>query len=259
MKNIFDLTGKNALVVGGAGGIGQSIAKGLAFYGANVAIASRKMEHLEKAAQEIEAETGKSIKLFQVDASDEASILNLTQEVLASMGRLDILVNSQGLNIKHPTTEFPMNEWDQVFNVNVKGLMMLSREFAKDMIKNKSGRIINVSSIRGARAIRGNMGNTAYCASKGAVNMMTMAMASEFAQHNVTVNAIAPTLTETPMMVKFLENDAEGKARLLSSIPLGRLGLTDDCIGPVIFLASDAGSFFTGQVLYPDGGQSIIS
>ncbi|MBP2643594.1 MAG: gno 1 [Firmicutes bacterium] len=256
MEDIFSLKGKNAVVIGGAGGIGQAIAKGLAFYGANVAIASRKMEGLTKAAQEIEAEVGKKIKVFQVDSADQASIQNLVSQVVADMGSVEILVNSQGLNIKAPALEFNMDEWDSVFKVNVKGLMMCCTEFAKVMVKQNYGKIVNVSSVRGARAIGG--GNSAYCSSKGAVDMMTRTLAVELAPYNITVNAIGPTVTETPMMVKFLEKDPKAKEKICAAHPIHRMAVTADCIGAAVFLASQASSYVTGQVIYPDGGLTAV-
>ena len=256
MKDIFSLVGKNAVVIGGAGGIGQAIAKGLAFYGANVAIASRKLEGLQKAAQEIKEEVNKEIKIFQVDAGSEESIKALVENVISDMGRVDILVNSQGLNLKHNALEFNMEDWDKVFNINVKGLMMCCKEFGKVMVKQNYGRIINVSSVRGARAC-GN-GNAGYCSSKGAVDMMTRTLSFEFAPYNITVNAVGPTLTETPMMENFFNQNPQIKETLSKSHPLGRLGTPEDMIGPSVFLASEAAGYVTGQIIYADGGLTAI-
>ena len=256
MNDIFSLVGKNAVVIGGAGGIGQAIAKGLAFYGANVAIASRKLEGLQKAAQEIKDEVNKEIKIFQVDAGSEESIIALVETVVSDMGRVDILVNSQGLNLKHNALEFNMEDWDKVFNINVKGLMMCCKEFGKVMVKQNYGRIINVSSVRGARAC-GN-GNAGYCSSKGAVDMMTRTLSFEFAPYNITVNAVGPTLTETPMMENFFNQNPQIKETLSKSHPLGRLGTPEDMIGPSVFLASEAAGYVTGQIIYADGGLTAI-
>jgi gluconate 5-dehydrogenase len=256
MKDIFSLAGKNAVVIGGAGGIGQAISTGLSFYGANVAIASRKLENLEKAAQEIKAEVGKDISIYQVDAGSEESIKDLVENVVKDMGRVDILINSQGLNIKKEALDFDMNDWDYLFNVNVKGLMICCKEFGKVMAEQKYGKIVNVSSVRGARACGG--GNSAYCSSKGAVDMMTRTLAVEFAPHNITVNAVGPTLTETPMMAGFFEKNPNIKESLSKSHPLGRLGTPEDMIGAAVFLASDASSYVTGQVVYSDGGLTAV-
>ncbi|MCM8711242.1 SDR family oxidoreductase [Clostridium sp. SYSU_GA19001] len=254
MQDIFSLKGKNAVVVGGAGGIGQAIAKGLAFYGANVAIASRNLESLNRAAKEIEEEVSVKIKVFQVDAANEESIKSLAQNVAADMGRVDILVNSQGYNKKYDAIEFPMDVWDDMFDVNVKGVMMCCKEFAKLMIPNKYGKIINVSSVRGARACGG--GNAAYCSTKGALDMLTRVLCVELAPYNITVNAIGPTITETPMMKDIMNKNLEIKNKILGNIPMGRMGEKDDVIGTAVFLASDASRFVTGQVIYTDGGQT---
>jgi NAD(P)-dependent dehydrogenase (short-subunit alcohol dehydrogenase family) len=172
------------------------------------------------------------------------------------MGRVDILVNSQGLNLKHNALEFNMEDWDKVFNINVKGLMMCCKEFGKAMVKQNYGRIINVSSVRGARAC-GN-GNAGYCSSKGAVDMMTRTLSFEFAPYNITVNAVGPTLTETPMMENFFNQNPQIKETLSKSHPLGRLGTPEDMIGPSVFLASEAAGYVTGQIIYADGGLTAI-
>jgi NAD(P)-dependent dehydrogenase (short-subunit alcohol dehydrogenase family) len=256
MKDIFSLEGKNAVVIGGAGGIGQSIAKGLAFYGANVCIASRKLEGLQKAAKEIKDEVNKEVKIFQVDTTSSESINALVEHTAKEFGRIDIMVNSTGLNIKHDALEFNMDDWDKMFAVNVKGFMMCAKAFGAVMSKQNYGKIVNVSSVRGARAC-GN-GNSAYCSTKGAVDMMTRTLAVEFAPYNITVNAVGPTLTETPMMVPFFKEHPTIKEGLAKNHPLGRLGEPDDMIGASIFLATDASSYVTGQVIYADGGLTAI-
>ncbi len=256
MKDIFSLQEKNAIVIGGAGGIGQAIAKALAFYGANVGIASRKLENLAKAAQEIQSEIGKEVKIFQVDSANEDSIKALADKVVAEMGRVDILVNSQGINIKQNALEFPMDQWDALFNVNVKGVMMCCKAFAQIMSQQNYGKIINVSSVRGARACGG--GNSAYNSSKGAVDMMTRTLAVELAPFHITVNAVGPTVTETPMMAKLLADNPALQQRLTGAHPLGRLSVPEDMMGAAVFLASDASNYVTGQVIYPDGGLTAI-
>lgn len=258
MDDIFSLKGKKAIVIGGGGGIGQAIAKGLAFYGADVAIASRSMETLKKAAAEIEAEIKKKVICLQVNAANQESIGRLAQNLLKEFGTVDILVNSQGYNKKYPTVDMPIEEWDAMFEINVKGVMIACREFGKIMIAKKSGRIINVSSIRGIRAINGGAGNTAYGTTKGAVDMLTKNLAAEWAQFNVTVNAIGPILTDSAMMQPIFEANPNFKPNILRNVPMGRIGLPEDNIGPAVFLASDAARFVTGQIIYPDGGSAAI-
>jgi len=257
MKNLFDLTGKKAVVVGGGGGIGQAIAGGLAFAGADVVIASRKMETLEAAAAAIKEETGKDVACLTVDVLDPASIQNLADESVKLMGTVDILVNSQGLNKKIPSLEITAEDWDAMFDINVRGTMLACQAFGKIMVEKGYGKIINVSSIRGIRALN-SPGNTCYSCTKSSVDMLTKSLSAEWAKSNVHVNAIGPVVTETPMMISIFEQNPALKAAVLSNIPMGRIGLTSDNIGPAIFLASEASDFLTGHVIYPDGGCAAI-
>jgi gluconate 5-dehydrogenase len=255
MENIFSLQGKNAVVIGGAGGIGGAVAKQLALCGADVAIASRNLENLSNAAHELEEETGKKFRVFQVDTTDETSVKNLVSNVVNEMGRVDILVNSQGYNIKHAAVDFPMDEWDKLFNVNVKSVMVCCKEFAKEMVKQNSGKIINVSSVRGIRANAG--GNSAYCASKGSVDMITRTLAAELAPYHVNVNAIGPALIATKLTAKQMQEPGRTE-KYVRNIPLGRIGTTEDVVGAAAFLASPASDFITGQIIYIDGGLTAI-
>jgi NAD(P)-dependent dehydrogenase (short-subunit alcohol dehydrogenase family) len=257
MKDIYSITGRKAVVIGGGGGIGQAIAKGLAYYGADVAIASRGLDGLKQAANEIETEIGKKVRVFQVDCTEAASIDALANKVLKEMGTIDILVNSQGLNRKNSSIGMPMDVWDAMFAVNVRGMLLCCTAFGKIMIEKTYGRIINISSIRGIRALNGE-GNTAYSTTKGAVDMLTKSLAGEWGKFGITVNAIAPIITETKMMKPILEANPMMKEKTAQSAPLGRLGLPDDNIGPAIFLASDASSFVTGQIIYTDGGIAAV-
>jgi gluconate 5-dehydrogenase len=252
---MFSLEGKNAVVVGGAGGIGQAIALGLLQCDANVAIASRNMSNLSKAAAELKAATGRTVSVFPVDAGDEASVKQLVPDVVSDMGSVDILVNSQGFNIKCAALDFPMDDWDNLFTVNVKGVMMCCKEFARVMVGQKQGSIINVSSVRGVRANAG--GNSAYCASKGAVDMITRTLAAELAPHNVRVNAIGPALVATGLVAKQIQEPGR-LANYVRNIPMGRIGTTEDMAGAAVFLAGAAANFITGQIIYIDGGLTAI-
>lgn len=255
MKNIFSLQDKNAVVIGGAGGIGEAVATQLALCGANVAIASRNLNNLTAAANEIETETGKKVKVFQVDTTDEESVKKLVSSVINEMGKVDILVNSQGYNIKHSVIDFPMNEWDKLYSVNVRSVMVCCKEFSKEMIKQKSGKIINVSSVRGVRANAG--GNSAYCSSKGAVDMITRTFAAELAPSGINVNAIGPALIATKLTAKQMQEPGRTE-KYIRNIPFGRIGTTEDVVGAVAFLAAPASDFITGQIIYIDGGLTAI-
>jgi len=247
---MFDLTGKYAVVVGGGGGIGYALAVGLADCGADVAVTSRKMEHLEGTVQEI---LGKGRKAFAVgcDVVKEKSVVDMVNTVLMQFPRIDILVNAHGLAIRKPAETFPIEEWQQVMDINTRGLFLCCQAVGREMIKQKNGRIINLSSVRGRYGLP--VDYAAYCASKGAVDTLTRTLACEWAKHNVLVNAVAPTIVETELTKPALA-DPEYAKRMISRIPLGRWAMPEDIVGPTIFFASDASNFVTGQVLYIDGG-----
>ncbi|BDF69328.1 2-deoxy-D-gluconate 3-dehydrogenase [Oscillospiraceae bacterium] len=259
MTNLFDLTGKKAVVVGGAGGIGQAIAEGLAEAGAQVMISSRKVEALQRAQKEIKDKTGLDILYCAGDASKENEVEALLAAAVKEMGTVDILVNSQGFNKKFPGTEFPVDVWDQLFEANVKSIMLTCKHFGKYFKDNNvHGKIINLSSVRGIRAVgNGGMGNVGYCATKGAVEMLTRAYASDLGP-NIQVNAIGPTITYTPMMVGMLPDDETARNNIAAAMPAKRIGYPDDCKGPAIFLASAASDFVTGSTIYPDGGLTNV-
>ena len=259
MTNLFDLTGKKAVVVGGAGGIGQAIAEGLAEAGSQVMISSRREEALKKAQEEIKKNCGADILYYAGDASKEEDVVSLLQEALSQMGTVDILVNSQGFNKKYPGTEFPLDQWNAMFDANVKSVMLTCKYFGKSMKEhNVHGKIINVSSVRGIRAVaNGGGGNVGYCATKGAVEMLTKAYASDL-RPNIQVNAIGPTITYTPMMVGILPDSEEDRNKIADGMPAQRIGYPEDCKGTAIFLASAASNFVTGSTIYPDGGLTAI-
>ncbi len=257
MDDIFRLDGKVALVIGGGGGIGEAMAQGLAQYGAKVAIASRNLQNLKNVAQKIQKETSSVAEAFQVDVIDEKSVAQLAKEVVSRFGTVDILVNSQGVNIKQPATEFPVADWDTMFNVNVRGVMLACREFGKVMTAQKKGKVINLSSVRGIRATLWG-GNEASCATKGAVDMITRALAAEWAPFNIYVNAIAPATIVTPFSERTLR-DPERLQRYIANIPMKRIGETKEVVGACVFLASPASDFITGQILYLDGGLTAIA
>ena len=253
LSKLFSLEGRKAIVIGGGSGIGAAIAKGLAAYGADTAIASRNLDKLKEMAAEIEKEIGKKIRTYQVDVSSEESIKALVEKTRAEWGIVDILVNSQGLNHKFLAEEMPMDDWDAMYAVNVRGVFICCKEFAKGMIEQKYGKIINVGSIGAERTSTAGI-SVCYSSSKGAVKTMTMNLAAGWAKHNITVNAVNPILTPTPMMKEVFEKDPAKKASVLSRNPMGRMGEPEDCVGMAIYFASDASSFVTGQGLCPDGG-----
>lgn len=252
LEDLFSLAGKNIVVVGGGGGIGRGLALGFVKCGAEVGIADINPLGLETAVADIEAATGKTVKSYRVDTGREESVEELVAKAAADMGRVHILVNGQGFNVKAPATEFPLADWDKLFAVNVRGVMLCCKHFAAHMVEQGGGKIINLSSIRGARAALG--GNLAYCASKGAVDMITKQLAVELASKKVLVNAIAPIITITPMTEERVKREADRYEKMLVNVPMGRMGTVADLVGPAVFLASAASDFVTGTILYPDGG-----
>lgn len=252
---MFRLEGKNAVVVGGAGGIGQAMAQGLAVFGAKVAIASRKEESLQRAVKEIKEACGKDVTYYICDAANEESVNALAENTEKDMGKVDILVCSQGFNKKFDAVDFPMDVWQDMFDVNVKGVMLCNKAFGKKMKENGYGKIIDVTSVRGKIATFPMKGNAGYCATKGALDMMIRQLAAELGPE-VTVNGIGPNVTMTPMMESIVPEAA--KAGIAASVPMQRMAVPNDCVGSAIFLASEASSFVTGQIIYPDGGLTAI-
>lgn len=256
---LFDLKGRNAVVVGGAGGIGQAIVQGLIQGGAQVAIASRKEESLKRAQKELKERTGCQVAYYVADACEEASVEGLVDATVKAMGKIDILVCAQGFNKKIPAHEFPLDTFRQMLDVNVTGLMLCCKHFGAHMMKNGYGKIVILSSVRGKIASR-VVGNVGYSTTKGAVDMLTRQLAAEYGAYGITVNAIAPTITETPMMRTLIEQRGGDSYRksLGDNLPMHRMAVPEDCVGSAVFLASRASDFVTGQIIYPDGGLTAV-
>ncbi len=250
MNQMFDLTGKVALVTGGHGGIGKAIALGMAEAGADVVVASRNLAALQAVAREIEAKGRQSLAVA-VDVVDEKQVNSLVESILKVFPRIDILVNAAGLAIRKPADTFPIEEWQKVMDINTRGTFLCCQAVGRVMLKQKSGRIINLSSVRGRYGLPS--GYAAYCASKGAVDTLTRTLACEWAKSNVLVNAVAPTIVETDLTREALANPDYAR-QMISRIPMGRWAYPEDIVGPAIFLASEASRFVTGQILYIDGG-----
>jgi NAD(P)-dependent dehydrogenase (short-subunit alcohol dehydrogenase family) len=257
MADLFRLDGKVAVVIGGAGGIGEIMAQGLAGQGAKVVVASRNVQKLQAVTKKIQSETKSEAAAFEVDVTNKESVTRLADQIVAKFGTVDILVNSQGLNTKKPAVGFPVEDWNQLFDVNVKGTMLACSEFGKVMVEKKKGKVINISSVRGVRATMWG-GNEGYCATKGAVDMITRSLASEWAPYNINVNAIAPLLIRTPLAMVTL-SDPEKYQKYVANVPFKRIGDPQDLVGICIFLASQASDFITGQIIYLDGGLTAVA
>jgi NAD(P)-dependent dehydrogenase (short-subunit alcohol dehydrogenase family) len=249
----FDLTGKTAVVVGPTlDGIGHAQALGLAQFGADVLLAGEKVEDLAGIASEVR-QLGRRSEVFGVDVTSEESVRGMVAAIVAGFGRLDILINDFGTRVRRPATDFPVAEWQKVMDYNIRGCFICCKEVGAEMVRNRSGKIINHSSVRAQYGFPG--GYAAYSSSKGAIDSLTKTLAIEWAPFNVFVNAIAPTFVRpNPRDVAFSEPDPEFARMVLSRIPLGRLGEPSDFVGPALFLSSSASDFFTGHTLFVDGG-----
>jgi NAD(P)-dependent dehydrogenase (short-subunit alcohol dehydrogenase family) len=250
MMKKFDLTGKVAIVTGGGGGIGQTLAISLAEAGADVAVTSRKLEHLEAVSKGIRSQ-GKKAFAVSTDVSQQKSVEEMVAKVLKEFQHIDILVNVAGIAIRQPAETFVIDDWQKVMDINARGTFLCCQAVGREMIKQKSGKIVNMSSVRGRYGFPTDY--AAYGTSKGAVDSITRQLACEWAKHNVLVNAVAPTIVETDLTKPAL-SDPVFAQRMRSRIPLGRWGVPEDIAGPVIFLASAASDFITGQIIYVDGG-----
>lgn len=250
MTNLFDLTGKTAIAVGGNSVLGGSIAKGLADQGAQVAIVGRNMEKAEKVTQEIIANGG-TAKSFQGDVSSRDSVEKLAKEIDAWSGGWDILLNAPGKNSATPFFELDMDEWDDIMDVNLKGLVLTTQIFAKRMVEQeRKGSIINISSVSSTTPLSKVF---TYSASKAGVNSVTQFLAREFAPHGIRVNAIIPGFFPAEQNRKILSE--ERIASIMGHTPMDRFGEPEELQGAAVYLASDrASGFVTGTFLRVDGG-----
>ncbi|TSA13122.1 MAG: SDR family NAD(P)-dependent oxidoreductase [Comamonadaceae bacterium] len=257
IQQLFDLTGKTALVTGGSRGLGLQLAHALGEAGAKIMLSSRKAEDLEQAAAELQA-AGIDARWIAADCAKESEIVRLADETLQRMGDVDILVNNAGASWGAPAEDHPLEAWDKVMNLNVRGYFILSQQIAKkSMIARRSGRIINVASIAGLNGNPPGLSTLAYNTSKGAVINFTRALAAEWGRYNITVNSICPGFFPSRMTMGTLK--ALGEERLAAGAPLKRLGDDEDLKGLCVLYASDAGKHITGQWLAVDGGVSVVT
>lgn len=256
-RELFDLGGRVAIVTGGGRGIGRSIAEGLAEAGARVFVASRKLDACEAAAAAIRDAGGKA-SAVAADISVPESIAALVEHVIAEAGQIDILVNNAARAWAAPFLDYPLEGWDKVFALNVRGMFLLTQAVARQMKDSGGGAILNLSSLS-ARfgASDEEQPVAAYMASKGAVEAMTRDLAVKLAPHGIRVNAIAPGPFDTDMLAHIKE-DPKTLARHNRQVPLGRPGGPDDIKGVAVFLASPAAAFITGAILEVDGGVSSV-
>jgi gluconate 5-dehydrogenase len=254
VKQLFDLTGKVALVTGGSRGLGLQMAEALGEMGAKVAITARKTDELKAAEAHLKS---KGIEALTVtnDLSQFDRIPGMVDAVLARFGTIDILVNNAGATWGAPAEDYPDEAWNKVMNLNINAMFFLSREVGKRcLIPKKSGKIINIASVAGLSGSPQGMYTIAYNTSKGAAVNFTRALASEWGRYNINVNAICPGFFPSKMSRGLLDQIGE---RIVAMTPLGRLGGDEDLMGTVVFLASEASRHITGQIVVVDGGASI--
>jgi NAD(P)-dependent dehydrogenase (short-subunit alcohol dehydrogenase family) len=247
--SLFDLTGKSAVVVGGTSGIGLAIAIGLAEAGADVVATSRRTEQVEEAAKAIESKGRRALRLTS-DVGDRASLEAVLEGTLKQFGKVDILINSAGKIKREPTLTVSEETWNDIMDTNVTGTLRACQIFGKHMLERGYGRIVNIASLNSFVSLKEV---TAYAASKAAVAALTKSLAVEWSARGVTVNAIAPGVFRTALNQKLLDESDRGR-ELLMRTPMGRFGKTEELVGSAIYLASDASTFVTGEVLVVDGG-----
>ena len=249
MAHPFDLTGKTAVVIGGTSGIGLALTRGLALAGANVIPTGRREDHVRAASAEITA-MGRRSHSQTCDVTNTPSIEDLLKSVCAEFGSVQILVNCAGRTKKMPTIDFPESDWNDIMDTNLNGTMRACKVFGRHMIEKGYGRIINIGSIS---SMVGLFEVAAYCASKGAVALLTKTLAIEWAKHGVCVNAILPGVFRTELNTALLDGTERGREFLMRT-PMKRFGKVEELAGAAVFLASDAASFVTGHLLVVDGG-----
>jgi gluconate 5-dehydrogenase len=253
VRDLFDLSGRVAIVTGGGSGIGRQMAQALAELGADVAVCARRPERCEQAAEEI-AQLGVRALGLRCDVTDKAEVEALVARVLGELGRVDILVNNAGTSWGAPAVDHPLEGWNKVLAVNLTGVFLVSQAAGRVMIDRGGGKIVNVASNAAFGSLPPElMDAVAYSASKGGVVSLTRDLAVKWARHRIFVNALAPGWFPSEMTRVLLERRAPA---LLAGIPLDRFGGPDDLKGAVAFLASAASDFVTGQVIVVDGGQA---
>ena len=258
-RALFELDGRIALVTGAAQGLGLAIAAGLAEYGADVVVADRELDSLARARALVEG-AGRRARAVAVDVADPGGVAAMFAGLDADGWAVDILVNNAGISLKARPEDMELGDWERTLAVNVTGAMLCAQEAGRRMIaRGRGGSIINMSSIAGSSAQ--GRGSLPYSVSKGALNQLTRELAVEWGRHGIRVNAIQPCQIVTPALEAYMASpNVEGIVqRWMDGIPMGRLGVPADLVGPTIFLASDAGAMVTGHLLPVDGGNLALN
>ncbi|WP_257350420.1 SDR family oxidoreductase [Pseudalkalibacillus decolorationis] len=255
IKELFDLSGKTAIVTGGGRGLGKQIAEGFAESGANVVVCSRKEDACKEVSEHL---TKLGVKSFAMkcDVTNPDDIQNVVQKTLEQFGRIDILVNNSGASWGAPVEEMPLEAWQKVINVNVTGTFLMSQAVGKVMLEQESGKIINIASVAGMKGSNPKyMDAIGYNSSKGAVITFTKDLAVKWGPRGIHVNAIAPGFFPTKMSSALIEH---GKDAILNGTPLRKFGTENDLKGAAVFLSSAASNYITGDVLVVDGGSHAM-
>ena len=248
MSQFLSLEGRTAIVTGAARGIGKAIAESLAARGANIAVADLRMELAEEAASEIATKTGREVIALEVDVSDQASAKAMVKDAIAKFGKIDILVNNAGITRDGLIMRMKEADWDMVLDINLKGAFNCAQALTRPMMKQRYGRIINITSVSG---IAGQAGQTNYSSSKAGLIGFTKALAKELGSRNITVNAVAPGFIETVLTLDLPEEIRDFSMKMT---PMARFGQPEDIANAVAFLAAEESSFITGVTLQVDGG-----
>lgn len=246
------LQNKTAVVTGAGRGIGAAIARGFAKEGANLVLISRTQSELEaQKHQMLQANPNLRCLIITCDVTDETAIINARQRIVDKFGVIDILVNAAGITMVSDSQKLSLENWHKCIDINLTGTFLMCREIGDEMINNKTGKIINITSITSHTGIPQR---AAYSASKGGVKQLTETLAVEWAKHNIQVNNISPGFIITEMVQKLIDKGVHKPEKLSARIPAGRMGRVDDLVGPAIFLASNESDYVTGHTLIVDGG-----
>ena len=252
LQQLFDLSGRVALVTGASRGLGQYMARALARAGADIAITSRDQGRLAETEEDI-LDIGRRVLSVGLDVLDLSSIQSAVQKVEAHFGRLDVLVNNAGCNVRRRALEVTAEDWDKVVNTNLRGAFFVAQAAARIMKAQHWGRVINIGSVT---CVAGYAGMGPYCASRGGIKQLTMSLAHDWAEYGITVNCLAPGWFKTEQS-RMLYEDETWLSMLKERIPMARPGRPDDLDGMVVFLASESSRYITGQTYLVDGGVSI--
>ena len=245
----FDLTGRVAIITGASRGLGQTFARALARAGADLVVTSRSVETLRTFQEEIE-HIGRRILALELDVRDEGSIRQMVDDALRAFGHVDVLVNNAGCNVRKRAAEVTWADWNLVLDTNLRGAFFVAQSVASHMIPRRYGRIINIGSVT---SVFGYAGLAPYGASRGGIRQLTMSLADDWGEYGLTVNCLAPGWFRTAQNAVMYE-DTEWLSNLVDRIPLKRPGAPQDLEGAIVFLASDASAYITGQTLLVDGG-----